>query len=104
MSYGIERNPFEGNSDLINIETGEVSDCNVNVYNAKDVGNPIIKKMIGQALLNYSYKRKDMAVIMKSKSSIVSEGETIPIDHQLLFQRLLTIAGRDNTELESALH
>ena len=104
LRYVIERNPFEGDRDLINIETGEVSDCNVNVYNAKDVGNAIIKKMVGQAVLNYSYQRKNMAVIMKSKSSIVSGCETIPIDHQLLFQRLLTIAGRDNTELESALH
>ena len=41
---------------------------------------------------------------MKSKSSVEHNGEIIPIDNQLLFQRLSFVAARDHTELKSALN
>ena len=45
-----------------------------------------------------------MAGTMKCKSSVEHNGEIIPIDNQLLFQRLSIIAGRDHLELKSALN
>ena len=43
-----------------------------------------------------------MAVTITAKYSL-KHGENVPIDYQLLFQRLLTIAGREDLQLESAL-
>ena len=40
---------------------------------------------------------------MKSKSSVEIDGEVVPIDNQLLFQRLLIVAGREQLELKSSL-
>ena len=56
--------------------------------------------MVGQSVFGYPYKRKDMVVNMSTKT-VEREGEQISIDNQLLFQRLLAIAGRDQVELES---
>ena len=44
-----------------------------------------------------------MAVTMKCKLSVEYNGEIIPNDNQLLFQRLSFVAARDHSELESAL-
>ena len=99
-----ERNPFDERSELLDIDTGEVAAETVNVFNAKSIGDSILKKMVEKPVFEYSYQRKDMAVTMKSKSSVELDGETIPIDNQLLFQRLSIVAGRDHLELESSLH
>ena len=58
--------------------------------------------MVGQSVFGYSYKRKDIVVNM-SRKTVECEGEQVSIDNQLLFQRLLAIAGRDQVELESGL-
>ena len=104
LKYLIERNPFDERSELLDIDTGEVAAETVNVFNAKSIGDSILKKMVEKPVFEYSYQRKDMAVTMKSKSSVELDGETIPIDNQLLFQRLSIVAGRDHLELESSLH
>ena len=62
----------------------------------------MINNMVGQSVLGYSYKRKDMVVNMSTKT-VECESENINNDNQLLFQRLLAIAGSDQMELESAL-
>ena len=41
-------------------------------------GTTIIKKMVGQSVFGYSYKRKDMDVNMSTKI-VVCEGEQISI-------------------------
>ena len=46
-----ERNPFQKLTDLMNIETGEVSDVSTNVYSAKEIGDKIIKNI---AVVDYS--------------------------------------------------
>ena len=52
----------------MNTETGEVADNSVNVHDAKTIGNIIIKKMVGQSVFRYLYKRKDMVVNMSTKT------------------------------------
>ena len=103
VKFLVERDPFDDNIHLMNIDTGEVADASVNVYNAKQIGDGILKNMAGKHIFDYSYKRKDMAVTITAKHSLKHDGENIQIDYQLLFQRLLTIAGREDLQLESAL-
>ena len=88
--------PFE-------LETGKISDSTVNAHQAKLVGDGIILKIIGSSAFTHSFKRVDMVVIMKSKSKVIVDDQVIPVDSQLLFQRLLATAGGKDSDLESAL-
>ena len=53
--------------------------------------------MVGATAADFSFKRKDQAVTMASKSAVKVGGEVVQVDPQLLFQRL-TIAGKSNLE------
>ena len=90
MTYILPRNPFiTQTKELMNIHTGEIADSNVNVEEAHHVGTEIIKSMEGAFVSSYTFKKKDRAVTMKSSSSVRVEGESIAVDPQLLFQRLI---------------
>ena len=92
VKFLVERDQFDDSIHLMNIDTGEVADTSVNVYNAKQIGDVILTNMVGKHIFEYSYKRKDMAVTITAKHSLKHDGENVQIDYQLLFQRLLTIA------------
>ena len=47
--------------------------------------------MSNQLVFSFSFKRKDMVVPMKTKSSLSVEGEKIHVDSALLFQRLIAV-------------
>ncbi len=69
----------------------------VNVDPAKDVGEKILRSMAQQNVLQHSFKRKDQAVTL-STSAVKVNNETIQIDPQLLFKRLVP-AGTLNGQL-----
>ena len=100
--YLSEGNPFNGDECLLSLETGKIYDSTVNAHQAKLVGDGIILKIIGSSAFTHSFKRVDM-VVMKSKSKVIIDDQVIPVDSQLLFQRLLTTAGGEDSDLESAL-
>ena len=56
--------------------------------------------MVGEKLSNYTFKRKDQAITMATKCAVKVDGESVQVDTQLLFQRLIIAA---KTDLESAL-
>ena len=68
--------------------------------NAVAVGYAIIEKMVGADMSDFSFKRIDQTITLASKASVKVDGESIQVDTQLLFQRLV-LAGR--TDLEQAL-
>ena len=103
LQYLKVRDPFEGHHDVLCIETGEIGDEKVNVFNSGEIGSTIIKKMVGEPMLTYSFTRKDMAVTMRPRSTVICDGERVSVDPQLLFQRLLITAGRDDVILKHAL-
>ena len=88
--YLSEGNSFNGDECLLSLETGKISDSTVNAHQAKLVA------------FTHSFKRVHM-VVMKSKSKVIIDDQVIPVDSQLLFQRLLTTAGGEDSDLESAL-
>ena len=47
--------------------------------------------MSNELVFCFSFKRKDMVVPMKTKSSLSIEGENIDVDSALLFQRLIAV-------------
>ena len=58
VEFLLDRNPFTS-ENLINIATGENAAPSVNVDNAKEIGESIIKAMNGKKVNEYSSKKKD---------------------------------------------
>ena len=92
-----ERNPFEHGPVLCNVADGVHAHATVNVDDAEVIGDNILSKMVEVNADEFSFKRKDQAVTLASKSAIKVDGEAVQIDPQLLFQRL-TVAGNNNLE------
>ena len=77
LLYLHEQNLFGKFHGLVNIHIGEVADKSVNIYNANDVWENIIQSMNGVDVFPYTFKRKNLVLTMKTKSTIRIEGETI---------------------------
>ena len=92
------RNPFSDNCRLRSIATGINAGISVTVDTAEEVGRNILTSMAQQNVLQHSFKKKDQAVTL-STSAVKVNNETIQIDPQLLFQRLIA-AGTRNDQLE----
>lgn len=75
---------------LRNIVTGVTAHTNVNVHNAKTVGEQILVSMEGQKVTDYTFKRSRQAITMAAKASVKIRDEEVHVDPQLLFQRLVT--------------
>ena len=93
LKYFQERNPFCSDPSLRNISTGVHANPSVNVDAAKAIGNTILANMDGQDAEEYSFKKRDEAITMRTKSSLKIDGEAVHMDPHLLFQRL-TIAAK----------
>lgn len=102
LAFLHERDPFQDDATLHNIVTGVVAQMKVNVDEAKTVGERLLGQMAGERVLEYSFKKKDQAVTMESKSAMKTPDGDINIDPQLLFQRLV-IAGTEAGDLSNAL-
>ena len=97
LSYLQQRNPFqndEGDNSLRSIETGVTADSAVNVEQAKEIGTRALHDMVGKKVKDYSFKKSQQVVTLNDKSSVKVNGEVVPVDPQLLFQRLTTAANR----------
>ena len=86
VSFLQERNPFEINPALRNIETGVTTDTRVNIDDAKAVGQALIDSMVVESILKFSFKRSKQVVLMNTRNSIKIDDEHVQIDPQLLFQ------------------
>ena len=85
------RNPFQQVETLHNIVTGVVANASANPQKAVEVVSAILDKMIGQNAFQYSLRKKDLVKVMGEKV-VSASGESIVVDPQVLFQRLLIIA------------
>ena len=97
LKYFQERNPFCSDPSLRNISTGVHANPSVNVDAAKAIGNTILANMDAE---EYSFKKRDQAITMRTKSSLKIDGEAVHMDPHLLFQRL-TIAAKASQDLPS---
>ena len=91
LSFLQERNPFTDDKSLRNIETGVTAESSVNVDQAKEIGMMIIESMAGKNILDYTFKKSNHAITLSVKSAIKVCGESVQVDPQLLFQRLITV-------------
>jgi hypothetical protein len=105
LKYMLPRNPFTFNlaMSLRSISTGVTADPTTNVDRAKDIGLSIVESMVGKAVSEFKFKKKDQAVTMDVKRCARVDGERLQVDPQLLFQRLVTAAvvQREDGDLRS---
>lgn len=87
---------FTEDTSLRNIATGATAAKSVNVENAREIETTILDKMTGQLVSGYSFKKKDHAVTMSTKSAVKVDGQPIHIDLMLLFQWLVTAEEQGN--------
>ena len=91
--------PFSTASTLHGIDTGVCAAAGVNANIAVCVGNKILASMEGQNVLKYVFKKIDQVITMDRTSQVrVGRSQSVDIDPQLLFQRLVT-AGSNCGEL-----
>ena len=98
-----EWDPFCSEPSLHNIVSGVAAHDKVNVNKARSVGQTILESMVGNNVNDYSFKSKDQAVTLGSKTTVVIGGEPVQVDPQLLFQRLSVIATREEQGDPAAL-
>ncbi len=99
LGFLTARSPFGENPHLHSIVTGVNADATVNVDCAKAVGDKILTGMVGKTVTQHSFQKKEQSVTLDSSNKVKIREETIHIDPQLLFQRLVTV-GRHNDNLE----
>jgi len=56
--------------------------------------------MTGKNVSDFTFKKKDTVVTMDSKSCAKVDGQSLSVDPQLLFQRLLTVARETSVSLD----
>ena len=95
-----DRSPFENTESLYNIVTGVTAGPKVNVDRAEITGKEIVASMVDQNVFEFSFQRKNQATNMQTTSAVIGE-ETINIDPQVLFQRLIAI--KDHHDYSSEL-
>jgi len=96
LTFLTPRNPFHENTQLRSIVTGVMADATVNVQCAREVGNKILKQMVGKSIAQYSFKNKEQVITLSNSSVVKIREEMVHIDPQLLFQRLVTLGIRNN--------
>ena len=95
-----DRSPFENTESLYNIVTGVTAGPKVNVDRAEIIGKDIVASMVDQNVFEFSFQRKNQATNMQTTDVVIGE-ETINIDPQVLFQRLIAI--KDHHDYSSEL-
>ena len=86
-------------TSLRSIETGVTADTLVNVDVAFAIGKTIVSNMIGKQVDKYTFKRKDQTERLTISNAMKVNEETVSIDPQLLFQRLITVADRCDEDI-----
>ena len=90
IHYLSQHNPFSSRSSLTNIANGVVANAKVNVDNAKEIGDKIIKGIAGKTIVSISFKKRDQVTTMRHEAG-KSETLVATINPQLLFQRLVAL-------------
>ena len=91
------RNPFDSDPSLRSISSGVIADESVNVDNAKQIGESILKSTEGKRVDEFVFRKKAQAVTLNCKTQLKIDGDVVSVDPHLLFQRLIS-AARGNTE------
>ena len=71
----------------------------VNADDAKSLGETILKDMEAKDIDKCVFRRKDKAVTMAERSSVVIDCERVLVEPALIFQRLTAVASISGSDL-----
>ena len=80
-----ECDPFHFDKVLINLNSGEVIDKSVNVFQVQAIGKSLIQGIAGTAAFDYKFKNKEMAIITKTNAFVNIENSVVEVDPRLFF-------------------
>lgn len=89
-----ERDPFTDNPSLHNIANGMTAQDGVNVEKSREIGEKNLESMEGKPVEEHTFRKADQAMTLASRTTVKIRGETVAVDPQLLFQRLVTVGDR----------
>lgn len=104
INYVSSRNPFCADMGLRSIATGQAADSSVNADQAVEIGQRILQGMTDQSAADVTFKKSNQAVTMATKTGVTIGQEMVQVDPQLLFQRLVQVAGNDTNRLEEMFY
>jgi len=99
IEYLYYRNSFNSEAILKSITSGVVSHAS-DADQARDIGEKVVLKLVSKTVKEFTFRKKDIVVQMNDKAGIKIDGETVKLDPQLLFQRLVSAANRSTQEIQ----
>jgi hypothetical protein len=96
-----DMNPFAGDASLRSISCGTLAAKDVNVDDAKVIGNTILAKMDGKNVIEFKFKKQNQVKTMGARKAVQIGEDAVHIDTQLLFQRLVRAAECSKNDLSS---
>ena len=91
-------NPFGPDPSLRGLISGLTAHDSVNIDEAKEVGELILKSMVEKRVTSVSFEEKKQAVTLATKTAVKIDDECVQVDPQLIFQRLSLIATNGSNE------
>ena len=79
-----ERDPFHLDAVLISLNSGEVTDKSVNVFQAQAIGESLIQSIAATSTFYYKFRKKDMTIIIKTNACVNIEDRVVEIDPRFL--------------------
>jgi hypothetical protein len=79
LAFLTSRSPFHESPTLCSIVTGVTVEATVNAECAREVGDKILKNMVGKTIAEYSFKKSEQAVTLSNSSAVKIREEVIYI-------------------------
>jgi hypothetical protein len=95
ISFLRDRDPFvDTTSSLFNIANGLTAQEGVNVERSRVIGDKILASMVSKSVEEFTFRKANQAVTFGSNSAVKIKGQSVKVDPQLIFQRLVFVGER----------
>ena len=86
FEFPVEQNPFDIHIVLINLNSSEVASESVHIFQAQVIRESLIQGIAGTSEFGNKFRKKDIAITIKTYSSVSIEDSVVEVDPQLFFQ------------------
>lgn len=103
MGWFSHHPPFPVVNDIMLISTGVKGDVKIDCHNAYEIGMSLMTQIVGNNFSQIKFQRKKRVVPLRAaNSSIKIQDEIVPIDPNILFQRI-SLAKKSDQHLQQYL-
>ena len=86
-----ERNPSDILTALINLDSGEVADESLNIFEVQTIRESLIQSVPGTSGFDYKFIKKDMAITIKTNASVNTEDRGRVLSSVFFFKLIVII-------------